>query len=86
MFSRSLALTCAIAFASAAALAQPAEAPAEVAPVKPTCVKRHDHGAERQSATFNRDCKPAAAKVAKAGKKKESGIQGHDHGKIHKNQ
>jgi hypothetical protein len=84
MFVRSV-IVCALAIAASASFAQQAEVPAETASATQKCVKRHDHGAERQSPTFSKDCKPAPAKVAKADKKKDR-VQGHDHGKVHKNQ
>jgi hypothetical protein len=84
MFIRSV-IACVFAFAASAAFAQQAEAPVETASTTQKCVKRHDHGAERQAPTFGKDCKPAPAKIAKADKKKDR-VQGHDHGKVHKNQ
>jgi hypothetical protein len=84
MFIRSF-IACVFAFAASTAFAQQAEVPAEAASTTQNCVKRHDHGAERQAPSIRKDCKPAAAKVATADKKKDK-VQGHDHGKFHKNQ
>lgn len=87
-----IAVTCALALTASLSFAQSTETSKENtlpenAPAAKDCVKRHDHGAERQVPSSRKGCKPPA-KVAKAkteGKKAED-IQGHDHGKFHKNQ
>lgn len=79
----------ALAFGASAAVAQerPAAAPAAAASMPMDCssagIKRHDHGAERQSPSAkNMPCAPAEAASAVKAPSKPT----HDHGKVHKNQ
>ena len=87
-----VAAVCALAFVASLASAQPAETAGStetpVAPpaAKQDCVKRHDHGAERQVPTPQAGCKSERVAKTKPRVKKNEAIQGHDHGKIHKNQ
>ncbi|GAB3758846.1 hypothetical protein GCM10028796_05130 [Ramlibacter monticola] len=82
-----IAATCTFALMASVASAQSADMPAESPATRQDCVKRHDHGAERQMPMPQTGCK-AAEKVGKAQPKakKTDPIQGHDHGKVHKNQ
>jgi hypothetical protein len=82
-----IAAACALAFAASVVSAQSADAPAAASAAKQDCAKRHDHGAERQAPTPQAGCK-TTQKVAKAKSqaKSKGAIQGHDHGKMHKNQ
>ena len=82
-----IALACALSLAATSIFAQSTDAPAEKAPAAKDCVKRHDHGAERQAPTPDKGCKPAQKTAkSKAAAPKEKTIEGHDHGKVHKNQ
>jgi hypothetical protein len=87
MSIRTLTLAVLLGFCASASFAQQAAAPADAASSAQECAKaRHDHGADRGTPSSKSGCKPLAkkAKVAKADKK--TGVQGHDHGKVHKNQ
>lgn len=85
MMSSRFVLACALALAAPLAFAQAPAAPAEKPAAAQDCVKPHDHGAERQAPTPGKGCKPAA-KVAKAKPQaKGKSVEGHDHGKVHKN-
>lgn len=90
MSIRTLTLAVLLGFSVSASLAQQATAPTDAASSAQDCAKaRHDHGADRGAPSSKSGCKPLAkkAKVAKADKSdKKTGIQGHDHGKVHKNQ
>lgn len=88
-----LTLLCALAFAGSSAFSQSADTPAAAPATAPApaaaqdCAKHHDHGAERYVPTPGKGCNPAE-KVAKSKSQaaKAKTIEGHDHGKIHKNQ
>lgn len=82
------AVALAIAIAASPAFAQQAQAPApsQAASATKDCTKRHDHGAERQMPSSRKDCEPASKKDAGGSAKKQATTQGHDHGKVHKNQ
>jgi hypothetical protein len=85
MSARLLITSLSLMFAATTAFAQNAEAPAASASAAQDCVPqkpRHDHGAERGMPTPQKKCAPEK-KTAKA---KSNAIQGHDHGKVHKNQ
>lgn len=92
MNSHRIAAVCALAFAASLASAQPAEpagstaTPAAPPAAKQDCGKRHDHGAERQVPTPQVGCKSEKVAKTKPQAKKNEAIQGHDHGKFHKNQ
>jgi hypothetical protein len=87
MNSLRIAATCTLALFCSLAYAQSSETPVESTAAKQDCVKRHDHGAERQAPSSRKDCKTEKkAAMAKPQAKKEGAIQGHDHGKFHKNQ
>jgi hypothetical protein len=85
MFKRFLATTLALAYFATPVLGQTAAAPAAVASAEQDCAPqkpKHDHGADRGMPTPQKKC--GAEK--KATKAKVKAVQGHDHGKVHKNQ
>lgn len=85
MTARTLIPTLVLALSATAAAAQTAVPAAAAASATQECVPqkpRHDHGADRLMPTPQKKC-PEQQKAAAAGTK---AIQGHDHGKIHKNQ
>lgn len=85
MSARLLITSLSLAFAATTAFAQTADVPAAAASATQDCVPqkaRHDHGAERGMPTPQKKCAPEK-KTAKA---KTKAVQGHDHGKVHKNQ
>lgn len=86
MNTRHLLLTCALSLGASMAIAQGTAAAADPAAKAQDCVARHDHGAERQVPTPKKGCKPAAKVVKATPDAKEKPVQGHDHGKFHKNQ
>lgn len=90
MFIRTITLATLVGFAVSASFAQQAAAPTDAASSAQECAKaRHDHGADRGTPSSKSGCKPLAkkAKIAKADQTdKKTGVQGHDHGKVHKNQ
>jgi hypothetical protein len=81
-----IAATCAFALIASVASAQSTDTPAEAPVAKQDCAKRHDHGAERQAPTPQAGCKSDKVAKAKPQARKKATVQGHDHGKIHKNQ
>lgn len=83
MMSRNLNASLLLALAATASLGQQAAAPAASAARATDCVPRHDHGAERGTPSPQARC--GSASQAKA-KKQGKAIDGHNHGKIHKNQ
>jgi hypothetical protein len=86
MSIRLITIAALLGLASTAVSAQQAAAPAAAAPSAKDCAKaRHDHGADRGTPSAASGCKPLAGK-AKAVKAEKAEIQGHDHGKMHKNQ
>jgi hypothetical protein len=87
MTTRILSLAAALVFAASSALAQQAgEAPAATQKdtAAPECVRiqRHDHGADRGFPGAKPPCKP----VKTASAKPRGKVDGHDHGRMHKNQ
>ena len=83
MMSRTLTVSLLLALAATASLAEQAQPPAMSAAQAEDCVVRHDHGAERGTPSPQARCG-----IASQGKAKKQGeaVDGHDHGKIHKNQ
>jgi hypothetical protein len=87
MSIRTLSLALLLGFSVSAALAQQAAAPTAAASSAQNCAKApHDHGADRGTPSSKSGCKPAAKKDKVATTDKKAGVQGHDHGKVHKNQ
>lgn len=84
-----LAISAAFLFGASAVLAQQAGTPPtgadkdkEIAAQECAKTQRHDHGAERGFPGSKSPCKPVKSAAAKPKAK----VDGHDHGKIHKNQ
>ena len=86
---RLIPLAASLLVAGSTAFAQQAPAPAETAPAtkqgtRGDCpaTKPHDHAAERGFPSASKPCKPTAKSLPAAQKPAD----GHDHGKMHKNQ
>jgi hypothetical protein len=87
MSLRTIALAALLGFAGSLSFAQQAPAPAATAPAAQDCAKtRHDHGADKGTPSASSGCKPTAKKSKTAKAAKKADMQGHDHGKMHKNQ
>lgn len=85
MLERLLIATLALALSATPALSQTAAEPAAAASAAKDCTPqkpKHDHGADRGTPTPQKKC-ATEKKIVKA---KSQAIQGHDHGKVHKNQ
>jgi hypothetical protein len=87
MTPRLITVSAALLFGASAVLAQQTEGPpagAEKGGVAQECarIQRHDHGAERGFPGSRSPCKPLKSAAAKPKAK----VDGHDHGKVHKNQ
>lgn len=87
MRTNRIVMACALVLVASGVFAQAAETPSEKPPAAKDCMKPHDHGAERQMPTPSKGCASAdKATKAKASTRKNKAIEGHDHGKMHKNQ
>jgi hypothetical protein len=87
MLLKTIALTAFLAIAASASVAQEGTSVPDAATKAQDCARaRHDHGADRGTPSSKSGCKTTARKHAseKAGAK--GSVQGHDHGKVHKNQ
>ena len=87
MTIRLFTISAALLFGASAVLAQqtgnpPAGAEKDSAPQECAKTQRHDHGAERGFPGSKSPCKPVKSAAAKPKAK----VDGHDHGKMHKNQ
>lgn len=87
MTTRLITVSAALLFGASAVFAQQTGTPpasAEKDSVAQECAKaqRHDHGADRGFPTSKSACKTMKTAAAKPKAK----VDGHDHGKMHKNQ